>query len=354
MKSPRTRHSMPGCSSRRSCVSSNTLEARPLNAAPTSSNQSHTSTATASLVADRTSATSIDSGRASPNRAASSGRPVQPPDRASSITAACRVRCSASRGRSAPGTRSRNAASCPPTTDVATAHVASVAPWPSPRSSSLHLGCEMPARVAASTWRSPTTCRDSRRATPIRVATACARRRPVIAAGLARRFALGAPISAASLGTRLSGPHRPIPDERNGCQARRERRPSPGAIDLWHHFAPLMASPIPGSQGTAGAASLPGRADIGLTRDCRSLFAAGSRRYRARKGLPEPLRCRVALGCRRPHRVAPASESERRPGGAPFTACVETEARRSYSAGISAWMASRLMPWARRTTRATT
>lgn len=83
-----------------------------------------------------------------------------------------------SRGKLAPDTPSRNAASCTPTDAATTAHSSIGALAPSPRSSSLHLAWLILALTAASAWVSEAAIRASLSPTPRRSATEPARPRP--------------------------------------------------------------------------------------------------------------------------------------------------------------------------------
>lgn len=97
-----------------------------------------------------------------------------------------------SRGRSAPDTASRKAASRAPTAAATTAHSAIGAFAPSPRSSSLHRAWLIPARIAASAWVIPATVLASLNPMPMRTATVSARARPRITSWVARAAVPGA------------------------------------------------------------------------------------------------------------------------------------------------------------------
>lgn len=155
---PRTRHGSPeGGASRlpiepsRSSRPANSVvfASSPRNAAPTSSSQSQISTTAASRTSERTNAASMARDRQGPGSIASSGRATQPPREASSTNALWRRRCSISRGRSAPGARSRKPTNRSPSTAATHAHVSMdvFAPWP--RSSALIRLWETPTSSAS-------------------------------------------------------------------------------------------------------------------------------------------------------------------------------------------------------------
>jgi len=198
--SPRTRHVPPSSGPEdRRAARALVFASRPRRPAPTSSNQFQTSTTTASRVARRTSAMSMERDRAAVGSIASSGSATQLPARASSTTALWRRRCSISRGWSAPGARSRNTTSCSPTAAARQANVSTPVLDPSPRSISLIRACETPLRAASSCWVSPAIWRASRRPTPSRRDSVTARDRPAITAGVARSLRLLACISTTAL-----------------------------------------------------------------------------------------------------------------------------------------------------------
>ena len=124
----------PAPTSRRTAA---TLSAKPRIASPPSVSKSSISTTAISRLLGRSSSMSIERERRAAGSIARSGRADHPPGLAVATTSCCRRRCSRSRGRSAPGVASRNAASCAPTAAAHAVGVSSDAVVPPPRSTRL-------------------------------------------------------------------------------------------------------------------------------------------------------------------------------------------------------------------------
>ncbi len=104
----------------------------------------------------------VDRARPDRRRQDGSGSARHPPVAAMATTRFCRLRCSMSRGRSAPGTDSKKAASCSPTAAPQAAQVSTPVSEPRPPSSLAISGCETPARAATSRCGRPAAVRASR------------------------------------------------------------------------------------------------------------------------------------------------------------------------------------------------
>ena len=164
----------------RRCLVAWTFASRPRMTAPPSRMRSQISTTATSRRTARVRRTSMDRGREPSPATADSGSDAQPPGADVATTRFWRRRCWMSRGRSAPGTLSKKAASCSPSVAAQAAQVSIPVSTPWPPSSFATSGCETPARTATSRWRSPAPRRASRRPTPNLLATTAARTRPAI------------------------------------------------------------------------------------------------------------------------------------------------------------------------------
>lgn len=155
-----------------------TLSASPRIAAPPAAMRSTTSTTAISCPPFLLSNTSIDLDLLAVGSIATSRRAAQLPGRETATIRSCRRRCSISRGRSAPGRASMNAASWTPTAAAHDASVSMEADVTSPRSRRLQNGWETPARAAAWACVRLDASRDSRSPSQMRRAIADALRRP--------------------------------------------------------------------------------------------------------------------------------------------------------------------------------